>query len=125
VQDGAEPTIRIHQHSVRGNCFVTLCESIRKMDSNPYFLLRRKVLKGAKPSDLPGEQPTSEDWSPSETAIGGSHRKKVIRRGLCWILDSADEIAMLPGWQESKGACAEKATAEAIGLPVRYLKQKK
>ena len=61
--------------------------------------------------------------SPSETAIGGSHRKKVIRRGLCWILDSADEIAMLPGWEVLKGACADKATAEAIGLPVRYLKQ--
>ena len=57
--------------------------------------------------------------SPSETAIGGSHRKKVIRRGLCWIPDSA-EIAMLPGWEESQGACAEKATAEAVGLPVRY-----
>ena len=30
---------------------------------------------------------------------------------------------MLPGWKELKKACAEKATAEAIGLPVRYLKQ--
>jgi hypothetical protein len=41
------------------------------------------------------------ELSPSETAIGGSHRKKVIRRGLCWILDSADEIAMLPECEES------------------------
>jgi hypothetical protein len=58
----------------------------------------------------PAEADVEGNVSPSETAIGGSHGKKVIRRGLCWILDSADEIAMLPGWQESKGACAEKAT---------------
>jgi Domain of unknown function (DUF4406) len=38
------------------------------------------------------------------------------------FLDSADEIAMLPEWAESKGASAEKAAAETIGLPVRYLK---
>jgi two-component system, NtrC family, sensor kinase len=46
------------------------------------------------------------ELSPSETEIGGSHRKKVIRRGLCWILDSADEIAMLPEWEELKDAAS-------------------
>ena len=46
---GAEPTIRLRQHSVRGNCIVTLRESIRKMDNNPYSLLRRKVLKCKAP----------------------------------------------------------------------------
>ena len=38
-----------------------------------------------------------------------------------WICRHADGIAMLPGWEHSRGATAEKALAEALGLEVRYL----
>ena len=61
----------------------------------------------------------------AETEIGGSNRREIMRRDLVWILDEADEIAMIDGWQRSKGAKAEKATAESIGLPVRYLAKRK
>lgn len=37
---------------------------------------------------------------------------------LAWICAQADAIAMLPGWQKSKGATAEHATALALGLEV-------
>jgi hypothetical protein len=30
-------------------------------------------------------------------------------------------MAMLPGWEKSKGAVAEKALADALGLHVMYL----
>ena len=38
-----------------------------------------------------------------------------------WICKEADMVALLPGWSLSKGACAEKALAEAIGLRVVYM----
>ena len=38
-----------------------------------------------------------------------------------WICRHADIVALLPGWWDSKGARAEKALAEAIGLEVRFL----
>ena len=38
-----------------------------------------------------------------------------------WICRFADIIALLPGWVYSRGAKAEKALGEAIGLEIRYL----
>ncbi len=37
---------------------------------------------------------------------------------LAWICAEAEAIALLPGWQNSKGAAAELATAKALGLAV-------
>ena len=35
-----------------------------------------------------------------------------------YLCEEADAIVLLPGWQDSKGACAEKALAEALGLEI-------
>lgn len=49
-----------------------------------------------------------------------------LRVALCddltYICQTADAVALLPGWENSKGANAEKATAEALGLKVLYIK---
>lgn len=37
---------------------------------------------------------------------------------LAWICREADIIALMPGWEKSKGASAEYATALALGLEV-------
>ena len=42
-----------------------------------------------------------------------------------WICLNADAIALLPGWETSKGACAELALAKALGLKVIKLKKGK
>jgi len=39
---------------------------------------------------------------------------------LAWICGHADGIALLKGWEKSAGACAESATAKALGLK-RYI----
>jgi hypothetical protein len=44
-----------------------------------------------------------------------------MRVDLNWILDNADGIALLPGWENSKGALAEKALADCLGLEVIIL----
>ena len=40
---------------------------------------------------------------------------------LDYICNEADVVAVLPGWENSKGTKAEIATAEALGLEIIYV----
>lgn len=51
----------------------------------------------------------------------GYDRRTMLAEDMDWIARHADGIAMLPGWRNSKGACAELALAEALDLEVRFL----
>lgn len=51
----------------------------------------------------------------------GFDLRVALQDDLTFICREADAIAMLPGWEYSKGATAEKAVAEALGLEVIYL----
>ena len=53
----------------------------------------------------------------------GFNLRDALGEDLCWICKHADAILMLDGWENSKGAKAEKATAEALGLAVWYYGQ--
>lgn len=49
--------------------------------------------------------------------------REAFRLDTDWICRYAEEVVFLPGWIHSKGAVAEKALAEAIGIPIRALKK--
>ena len=48
----------------------------------------------------------------------GFSLREALAADLAWICEHADAIALLPGWEKSKGACAEKALAEALNLVI-------
>lgn len=53
---------------------------------------------------------------PSEFSL-----RKTLRQDLSWICNHAEVIALIPGWENSKGVKAELALAQALGLEILYL----
>ena len=44
--------------------------------------------------------------------------REALGADLAWITAHAEAVVVLKGWRASKGAVAEVATAQAIGVPV-------
>jgi len=84
--------------------------------------LMRAGWKVISPADLDREigfdvksLPPDTDWN--DVAKLGFDLKAAVQRDVAAILD-CDAIFMLHGWSESRGAKAEKAVAEWLGLMV-------
>lgn len=48
----------------------------------------------------------------------GFNLREALGHDLAFICGEADAVALLPGWQNSKGAIAERATGIALGLEI-------
>ncbi len=60
----------------------------------------------------------TENEVSAEKNASQAFRRRVLAIDLAWICAEAEAIALLPGWQQSKGATAERAAADALGLEV-------
>lgn len=58
--------------------------------------------------------PNGDQGIPAEQH--GFNFRNILKDDLSWICQEGDGIALLRGWEKSKGATAEHATAEALGL---------
>lgn len=77
-----------------------------------------------KDNDIYGKAMAETNPDGNEETAAKDHGfdiRKTMLIDCTWICKHADAIALLPGWEKSRGVAAEKALAESIGLPVIYL----
>lgn len=51
----------------------------------------------------------------------GFDPRATIKVDVNWVIDNADVIALLPGWENSKGVAVELAAAKYLNLEIMYL----
>ena len=61
-----------------------------------------------------------DNWGDMDGVKKNANYRECLYQDLSWITQEADAIAMMPGWENSKGARAEWATAVAIGIQIIY-----
>lgn len=69
--------------------------------------------------DLATSNPTGDIGLATQQT--GFSLREALAADTDYICRHADAVALLPGWEHSSGARAEKALAEALGLHIIYL----
>nr|WP_228747873.1 DUF4406 domain-containing protein [Bradyrhizobium sp. BR 10289] len=65
-------------------------------------------------TDISADNPTGSEELAAQQH--GFNLREALGVDLAWICSDAEAIALLPGWESSKGVRAEVAAAEALGL---------
>lgn len=60
-------------------------------------------------------------FDPSENAAPDADIRQCMAVDTAWICAHADAVALLPDWEKSRGARAERMLAEAIGIDLIFL----
>lgn len=96
--------------------FFAAAEMLRKQGYKVFNPAERDVKKyGDKVSSSP-----TGNVKTAQKAVGFSLRE-ALAADTQYICMDADAIALLPGWKQSKGACAEYALSVALGHKIFYI----
>lgn len=84
----------------------------------PAFFKYAKVLEDQGHTVFNPAQNDLDNWKDLEGVKKHANYRDCLGQDLNWICYHAEAIALIPGWEKSKGVQAELATARAIGLEV-------
>ena len=87
------------------------------MSGLPKGKVRRTFRQAEFLLSLAGFRPVNPDKNP----VGRFGDWGMCMRSDLAMLDACDAVAMLPGWEHSKGATIEKLYAEVCGKTILYL----
>ena len=87
----------------------------------PAFFSAERLLRHHGHDVFNPAQADLDEWKDIDTVRAKANYRDCLRKDLNWILDHADAIALLPGWEKSRGSCIEKALAGVLKLEVIYL----
>lgn len=87
----------------------------------PAFFEGEKILRDMGHEVFNPAQNDLDNWGDLEGVKKHANYRDCLGQDLRWICYEAEAIALLPGWENSKGVKAELATAQAIGIEVIYL----
>ena len=85
-----------------------------------------RMLLGKSSTWIPKESDSIGPWKAWSPTVMQDTKKPLpslrdmLGADLDWIAKNATHIAMIPGWENSKGATAERALALALGLVIHY-----
>lgn len=87
----------------------------------PAFIIAAKQLREQGHHVFNPAEADIEKWGSMAEIKAKATYRECLRTDLNWILDHAEAIALLPGWEKSKGVAAELALARALGLEVIHV----
>lgn len=86
----------------------------KELDAEGYRVINPVgVIKVINDFRVYSNKPPLADSSPSD-------RRTIMAHCISLLLDQADELHLLPGWQNSKGATLEREIAYKFNIPVIY-----
>lgn len=87
----------------------------------PAFMAAAQTLRGQGHHVFNPAEADLEKWGSMKEIEAKATYRECLRTDLNWILDHAEAIALLPGWEKSKGVAAELALSKALGLEVIHV----
>lgn len=87
----------------------------------PAFFKAAELLKAEGHEVFNPAQKDLDEWGDIETVRKKANYRDCMRKDLNCILDWAEMVVLLPGWEKSRGANIEKQLAEVLNLEIRYL----
>ena len=84
----------------------------------PAFIQKAKELRAKGLTVFSPAEADLEKWGDMEGVKKNATYRECLKTDLLYILDHADAIYLLPGWEKSKGVAAELALAKALKLEV-------